>query len=349
MQMTTIRNMKLLEELSLTPAISGNEDSIREIIKRELKDCVDEIETDVMGNVVCTKKGEEDAPTVMLASHMDEIGLMVKYIDKDGFIKFIKIGGINDQMLVNQAVIIHSENGQYPGVIGSKPPHVTKPEEKNKVIKYNNMFIDIGANSKEEAEEMVSIGDMITFRSWFEEYPNDKVMGKALDNRIGCYVMMEIMKRVDSRATVYGVGTVQEEVGLKGAKVSSYALNPDYAFALDTTIAGDHPEITIEEAPCKMGDGPAVILADRSGDGVITPKVMKDMIVDVSKDKDIKIQLEVSDGGTTDGTAIHLNREGIITGVISVPTRYIHTPVSVASAEDIENTIELMVGILNNI
>lgn len=347
--MTTIRNMKLLEELSLTPAISGNEEIIREIIKRELKSSVDEIETDSMGNLVCTKKGEDGAPTVMLASHMDEIGLMVKYIDDDGFIKFIKIGGINDQMLINQAVIIHSENGKYPGVIGSKPPHVTKPEERNKVIKYSDMFIDIGANNKKEAEEMVSVGDMITFRSWFEEYPNDKVMGKALDNRIGCYVMMEIMKRVDTRATVYGVGTVQEEVGLKGAKVSSYALNPDYAFALDTTLSGDHPGIKIEEAPCKMGDGPAVILADRSGDGIITPKVMKDMIKSAANEKDIKIQLEVSDGGTTDGTAIHLNREGIVTGVISVPTRYIHTPVSVASAEDIENTIELVVAILNNI
>ena len=347
--MTTIRNMKLLEELSLTPAISGNENDIREIIKRELKDVSDEIETDTMGNVICTKNGETDGPTVMLASHMDEIGLMVKHITDEGFVKFIKIGGINDQMLINQAVIIHSDDEKVPGVIGSKPPHVTKPEERKKVIPYTEMFIDIGANDKEEAEKMVSIGDMITFRSWFEEYPNDKVMGKALDNRIGCYVMMEIMKRVESRATIYGVGTVQEEVGLKGAKVSSYSLNPDYAFALDTTLAGDHPGITIEEAPCKMGSGPAVILADRSGDGVITPKVMKDMIIDAAQKEDIPIQLEVSDGGTTDGTAIHLNRDGIITGVISVPTRYIHTPVSVASASDIENTIELLVAILNNL
>ncbi|RAP50319.1 MAG: peptidase M42 [Methanosphaera sp. SHI613] len=346
--MTTIRNVKLLEELSLTPAISGNEEKIRGIITRELEDVVDEIETDDMGNLICTKKGDSDAPTVMLASHMDEIGLMVKFIDDNGFVKFVKIGGINDQMLSNQAVIIHHDGMEVPGVIGSKPPHVTKAEEKNKVVPYNEMFIDIGANDKKEAEEMVSVGDMITLRSWFEEYPNDKVMGKALDNRIGCYVMMEIMKRIDSRATVYGVGTVQEEVGLKGAKVSSYRLNPDYAFALDTTLCGDHPGITLEEAPCKMGDGPAVILADRSGDGIITPKVMKDMIVSASKDNDIKIQLEVSDGGTTDATAIHLNREGIVTGVVSVPTRYLHTPVSVASCEDIENTIELMVAILNN-
>lgn len=347
--MTSIRNIKLLEELSLTPAISGNEDKIREIIKRELQDDVDEIETDPMGNVICTHKGEENAPTVMLASHMDEIGLMVKYIDKEGFVKFIKIGGINDQMLVNQAVIIHTEHGEVPGVIGSKPPHVTKAEERNKVTKYSDMFIDIGANSKEETEKMISVGDMITLRSWFEEYPNNKVMGKALDNRIGCYVMMEIMKRTKSRATIYGVGTVQEEVGLKGAKVSSYKLNPDYAFALDTTLCGDHPGITIEEAPCKMGSGPAVILADRSGDGIITPKVMKDMITEAAKNEDINIQIEVSDGGTTDATAIHLNREGIITGVVSVPTRYLHTPVSVASTDDIENTIKLMVAILDNL
>jgi endoglucanase len=340
--------MELMRELSLAPGVSGSEKEIAKIITRELKDVADKIETDSMGNLIATKKGQKKAPTVMLAAHMDEIGLMVSYIDDDGFLRFVKIGGINDQMLSNQAVIIHHDGMEVPGVIRSKPPHVTKAEEKNKVVPYNEMFIDIGANDKKEAEEMVSVGDMITLRSWFEEYPNDKVMGKALDNRIGCYVMMEIMKRIDSRATVYGVGTVQEEVGLKGAKVSSYRLNPDYAFALDTTLCGDHPGITLEEAPCKMGDGPAVILADRSGDGIITPKVMKDMIVSASKDNDIKIQLEVSDGGTTDATAIHLNREGIVTGVVSVPTRYLHTPVSVASCEDIENTIELMVAILNN-
>ncbi len=343
------QNMELMKELSLAPGISGFETEIEKIIKRELKDVADTIETDKMGNVICTKKGEENAPTVMLASHMDEIGLMVKFIDDNGYIKFATIGGINDQMLMNQTVTIHSKSGQHIGVIGSKPPHVTKPEERNKVIKYDDMFIDIGAKDKEEAEKMVAVGDPITFNALFEEFPNNTIMGKALDNRIGCYVMMEVLKRVNTRATVYGVGTVQEEVGLKGARVSSYKLNPDYAFALDTTLSGDHPGIKLEEAPCKMGEGPAVVLIDASGRGIMTPKVIRDMLIEAGEKGNIDYQLEVSDGGTTDGTAIHLTREGIPTGVVSVPTRYIHTPVSVASMDDVEKTIQLLVTAIDNL
>ena len=348
--MTTIRNMKLLEELSLTPAISGFENDIHDIISRELEDVVDEIETDTMGNIICTKNGDENAPTVMLASHMDEIGLMVRYIDDKGFIKFSNIGGINDQMLMNQTVTIHSSvGGPVVGVIGSKPPHVTTPEEKNKVVKATDMFIDIGAKDKEEAEKMVRIGDKMTFNSLFVEFPNNLIMGKALDNRVGCYVMMEVLKRVETRATVYGVGTVQEEVGLKGAKTSAFKLNPDLAIALDVTLSGDHPGIKPEEAPVVMGKGPAVILADASGRGILTQQSVKDMLIKAGDENDILYQLEVSDGGTTDGTAIHLTREGIPTGVLSVPTRYIHTPVSVCSMDDIENTIQLITEAINNL
>ena len=342
-------NMKLVKELSTTPGISGFETKIANIIKRELKNVADDITTDTMGNIICTKKGKKSAPTIMLASHMDEIGLMVKFIDEKGFIRFATIGGINDQMLLNQTVTIHSEKGDYVGVIGSKPPHVTKPEERNKVIKYDSMFIDIGAKDKEEAEKMISIGDPITFNSWFEEFPNNLIMGKALDNRLGCYVMMEVLKRVKTNATVYGVGTVQEEVGLKGARVSAFGLNPDYAFALDTTVCGDHPGITLEEAPVEMGKGPSIVLIDASGRGLMSPKVIRDMLIGAAEKEGIDYQLEVSDGGTTDGTSISLTREGIPTGVLSVPTRYIHTPVSVASMDDVEKTIELIVAALNNL
>ena len=253
------KEIKLVEELCMTPGISGHEEKIAEIIKRELKDVADDIETDLMGNVIATKKGSsKKGPKVMLAAHMDEIGLMVRYIDDNGYIKFSTIGGINDQMLMNQTVVIHSKNGDLTGVIGSKPPHVTKPEEK---------------------------------------------------------------------ATVYGVGTTQEEVGLKGAKVTSYKLNPDMAFALDVTLSGDHPGIKPEEAPVVIGKGPAVIMIDASGRGIITPKIIRDLLI---------------------GTG-HLTREGIPTGVLSVPTRYIHTTVSVASMEDVENTIQLIVAAINSL
>ena len=342
--------IKLMEELCMTPGISSHEEKIAEIIKRELKDVANDIEVDHMGNVFATKKGSsKKGPTVMLASHMDEIGLMVRFIDEKGFIKFSTIGGINDQMLMNQSVTIHTADGEITGVIGSKPPHVTKPEERKKVIPADDMFIDIGAKDKEEAESMVSIGDAITFKSWFASFPNNRIMGKALDNRIGCYVMMEVLKRVDSKATVVGVGTVQEAVGLKGARVSAFKRDPDYAFALDTTLSGDHPGIKPEEAPCVLGKGPAVVLIDASGRGIMTPKVIRDMLVNAGDKYEIPYQLEVSDGGTTDGTSIHLAKEGIPTGVLSVPTRYIHTPVSVASFDDIESTIELIVAAINDL
>jgi len=332
-----------MEKLSTTNGISGFEGKIVDIIKEELKNNVDEIQDDLMGNVIAIKKGDEKGKKVMLASHMDEIGLMVRHIDKKGFIKFSKIGGINDQMLLNQTVTIHGKSGDITGVIGSKPPHIMKAAERKKVVEYENMFIDIGAFSKKEAEKLIAIGDPISFKASYEKFPNDLIMGKALDNRIGCYIMIEVMKRVNSKATVYGVGTVQEEVGLKGAKTSSFKINPDIAFALDVTIAGDHPGIKPDEAPVVIGKGPAVVLVDASGRGIITPEKVKNLVISAALENNIKYQPEVSEGGTTDGSAIHLTREGIPTGVVSVPTRYIHTTVSIASMKDIEATIDLLV------
>lgn len=342
-------NMDLMRELCQTNGISGFEDDIADIFERELKDVVDTIEKDHMGNMICTKKGKKSKPSVMLASHMDEIGLMVRFIDDNGFLRFTKIGGINDQMLQNQTVTIHTPQGDVTGVLGSKPPHITTAEERKKVVPFDQMFIDIGAKDKEEAESMVSVGDPITINALFAEYPHNCFMGKAIDNRAGCYVVMEVLKRVNTDATVYGVGTVQEEVGLKGARVTAFKLNPDWAFALDTTLSGDHPGVKPEEAPGKMGDGPVIVIIDAGGRGIITPKKVRDLLISTGDENDIPYQLEVGDGGTTDGSAIHLQREGIPTGVFSVPTRYIHTPCSVASAEDIENTIELIVKAIEKI
>ena len=342
--------MELMKELSLAPGISGSEEEVAKIIARELEGVADKIEIDDLGNLIATKKGEKKAPVVMLAAHMDEIGLMIRFIDANGFIKFSCIGGINDQMLMNQTVTIHSSIGEpVVGVIGSKPPHVTKAEERNKVIKADDMFIDIGAKDKEDAEKRVRIGDAITFNSLFEEYPNNLVMGKALDNRVGCYVMIEVLKRVNTRATVCAVGTVQEEVGLKGAKTATFRINPDLAIALDVTLSGDHPGIKPEEAPIVMGEGPAIILSDGGGRGIITVKSVKDLLIKTGDENDIKYQLEVSDAGVTDGSVIHLTREGIPTGVLSVPTRYIHTPVSVCSMDDVESTIQLITEAINSL
>jgi len=340
---------KLLKRLSNAPGVSGFENEVRQIISKELDGFVDEIKTDEMGNLIAIKNGEPNGKKIMLAAHMDEIGLMVRYIDDKGFIKFSKIGGINDQMLLNQDVYIQTSKGNINGVIGSKPPHKIKKSEKNKIVKHDHMFIDIGASSRDEALEMVSIGDPIIIKQDFDDLGKSLVKGKALDNRVGCAILIEVLKRADSKATIYGVGTVQEEVGLKGAKTSAFRINPDLALALDVTIAGDHPGIKEEEAPSKFGEGPAIILADASGDGIITHPMVKKLLISIAEEENIPYQLEVSEGGTTDGTAIHLTRKGIPTGVISPPSRYIHTPVSVVNLEDIENTINLIVAVLKKI
>ncbi len=337
---------ELMKKLSQLPGISGFESEVVNLIESELKDHVDHIEKDRMGNIIALKKGKPESPKVMLAAHMDEIGLMVRHIDKKGFIKFSKIGGINDQMILNQMVYIHTKKGQVIGVIGSKPPHRMKAAEKKKITSYEDMFIDIGATSKKEAEELIEIGDPITFKHDFFELPNSLVTGKALDNRVGCLIMMETLKRVNCDINIYGVGTVQEEVGLKGAKTSAFKINPDFALALDVTIAGDHPGMKEDEAPAKIGKGPAIILTDASGRGIITHPKIKEWLITTAKEEEIPVQLEVSEGGTTDATAIHLTREGIPSGVVSVPTRYIHTTVSIASMEDIENTVNLLVKAL---
>jgi putative aminopeptidase FrvX len=340
---------KLLEKLSNAPGISGFEGEIRKIIFNELDGVVDEIKIDDMGNLIAVKNGDPNGKKIMLAAHMDEIGLMVRYIDSEGFVKFSKIGGINDQMLLNQDIYIQTSDGDVNGVIGSKPPHKMKKSERDKVVEYDKMFIDIGAANKEEALKMVQIGDPIIIKQNFQDLGNSLVKGKALDNRAGCTVLVEVLKRVNSSATIYGVGTVQEEVGLKGAKTSAFRINPDMAFALDVTIAGDHPGIKNEEAPSKLGEGPTIVLADQSGDGIITHPRIKELLITVAEKENIPFQLEVSEGGTTDGTAIHLTRQGIPTGVISPPSRYIHTPVSVVNMDDIENTVKLIVAVLDGI
>jgi endoglucanase len=333
-----------LKELSTAEGISGREDRIRTIMERELKKYCDEVYTDKFGNLIA-KKGNK-GPKIMLAAHMDEIGLMVKYIDDKGFLKFTKIGGINDQMLLNQKVIVHTDKGDIVGVLGSKPPHKMKESERNKLIKYEDMFIDIGAKDREDAQNMgVEIGSWISFKSDFDELGNNRISCKAFDDRAGCAVLLEVAKELSEmelNCQIYFVGTVQEEVGLKGARTSAFGINPDVALALDVTICGDHPGIKMEDAPVELGKGPVVGIVDASGRGLIThPKVL-DMIKEVSKKYNISVQYEVGEGGTTDATAIHLTREGIPTGVISVPSRYIHTPVEVIDISDLDETVKLV-------
>jgi len=342
---------QLLEKLSNAPGISGHECGIRKIITEEIKDFVDEIYTDNMGNLIARKSFNATVPIIMLAAHMDEIGLTVRYIDPDGYIFFNQIGGWFDQTLLNQRMVIHTREGkEYYGIIGSKPPHVMKSAEYDKVIKTDDMFIDVGAGSKSEVEKMgIEIGNQVVPDAKFFTLNGTKVSGKALDNRAGCVMLIETIKRLKNiKVNVYTVFTVQEEVGLKGARTSAYKINPNYAIATDVTIAGDHPGISLKEANIVMGKGTAVMVSDGNGQGIITSEIILNHVRDTVKEYDVPVQFEAGNGGTTDGAAIQLTREGIPTGVISIPTRYIHTPYSVLDMNDLESSINLLVRMLEN-
>jgi endoglucanase len=284
----------------------------------------------------------------MLAAHMDEIGLLIKTISKNGFLQFTKIGGIDDRILLAQKVIVYTEKGPLHGIIGSKPPHIQKEEERKKVITYDELFIDVGAESQEQAKKMgVKIGDPVGFDIKFAKIGKDIVIGKALDDRVGCAAMIEAMKSLKkTECTVYAVGTVQEEVGLRGATTASFGICPDVGIALDVTVAGDVPGVKEVEAPIKMKKGPSIEVADA---GLIThPKVLR-LLVDTAEENKIPYQLEAGLPGSTDAARISLSREGVPCGVISIPTRYIHSPTSMLSLDDVEKAVKLTVAVIQKI
>jgi len=327
--------------------VAGREEEVRGLMKELLKPNVDEINEDKLGNVIGIKKGKKDAPTVMLAAHMDEIGLMVKTISKEGFLQFAKIGGIDDRILVAQKVLVHTDKGPITGIIGSKPPHILKEEERKKVIEADNLFIDVGAKDKKDAQKMgVRVGDAVSFDIKFTRVGKDIVVGKAFDNRVGCAALIEIMRKLPKvDCTIYAVGTIQEEVGLRGATIAAFQLYPDVGIALDVTVAGDVPGVKEVEAPAKIRAGPALTVADA---GLIThPKVLR-LFIDSAEENKIPYQLETGLRGTTDAAKIALTKEGVPSGVISIPTRYIHSPASLLSLKDAENSVKLAVAVIKN-
>jgi endoglucanase len=347
-----IKELKtLLEKFTNAHGISGSEDNIRELLEMELEPYVDTIRRDIMGNLIATKKGE--GPTIMLAAHMDEIGFMVKYIDDNGFLRFIGIGGWFDQTILNQRVIVHGKKGSIPGVIGSKPPHLMKEEDKKKPVKMEDMFIDIGAKDREDAENLgIEIGVPVSMDREFVALANGKVSSKAFDDRVGLVILIEIMRRLSRHkieANIYAVGTVQEEVGLKGARTCAFGICPTLALALDTTVPGDYPGINKTESALELGKGPVITIADASGRGLIAnPQILR-WLKDAANEHKIPYQLGVGSGGTTDATSIHLTKEGIPTGTVSIPTRYIHSPVEVLDIADVEACISLVVRAIENV
>jgi endoglucanase len=338
----------VLEKLSDANGVTGREDQVRLLMKKYLKPYVDEITEDKLGNLIAFKKGKKDAPTVMVTAHMDEVGLMIKNIKKKGFLQFTKIGGLDDRILVAQNVVVHTDKGPLHGVVGSKPVHIQKEEERRKVMEADKLFIDIGAKNKEEAEKMgVQVGDVASFDTKFVQLGNGAVLGKAFDDRVGCAMLVEVLRKLPKvDCNLYVVGTIQEEVGLRGATIAAFQIKPDLGIAVDASVAGDMPGVEEGEAPAKMGDGPVVTVADA---GLIAhPKVLR-LIVDCAKQSKISYQLETGVRGATDAARIALSRDGVPSGVVSVPVRYIHSPAAILDMDDVEKAVDLVVSVIVNV
>ncbi len=337
-----------LEQLSNACGVTGRENEVRELMIQLMKPYADEIVVDKLENVIAIKKGKSAAPKIMLAAHMDEVGLMVKTITKEGFLQFTKMGGIDDRILPAQKVTVFSRKGTFPGIIGSKPPHIQKEEERKKVTAFDELFIDIGAESKEDAMALgVAVGDPVGFDIKYVPLGRDVVIGKAFDNRAGCVTMVEALKLMEKTdCTVCAVGTVQEEVGLRGAATAAFGVDPDLAIALDVTIAGDVPGVREFDTSVKMGKGPALTISDS---GLIThPKILR-WLLDTAEEEKIPFQLETGLMGSTDAARISITRQGIPSGNISIPTRYIHSPVAMLCLKDIENSAKLTVAAIQRI
>jgi endoglucanase len=331
--------------------LSGYEDDVAALLKREMEPLVDEVRIDAMGNVIGVRAGT--GPAVMVAAHMDEIGLMVRHVDEDGYLRVVSVGGWFDQTILSQRVIIHGRDGKkLAGVVGSRPPHLMDADERKKMVKLKDMFVDCGATSAADAAEMgVEVGSPITIDRELRPLGNDFVTGKALDNRAGVVMMLSALQRLQGRevkATIQAVGTVQEEVGLKGARTSAYGLSPDVALATDVTIPGDHPGVSKNEASVVAGKGPSITILDAAGRGVIAPRPVVRWLRETAEAEQIPYQLNVGDGGNTDATAISISKAGIPCSVISIPARYIHSPVEVLSLRDLEHGAALIAAAIRS-
>lgn len=341
----------LLKLFADAHGMSGYEDGVAALLRREMEPLVDEVRIDSMGNVIGIRAGE--GPAVMVAAHMDEIGAMVSHIDDDGYLKMVPVGGWSDQTILGQRVIIHTNDGRLlPGVVGSRPPHLMDAEERKRMIKIKEMFVDCGATGAANAAELgVEIGSPITIDRELCLMGNDFVTGKALDNRAGVVMMvlaLRLLKGKKVRATIQAVGTVQEEVGLKGARTSAYGLTPDVAIATDVTIPGDNPGVPKTESPVAAGKGPSITIIDAGGRGVIAPRPVIRWLRESAEKASIPYQMQVGGGGSTDATVISITKSGIPCSVVSVPTRYIHSPVEVLSLRDLEQGAALIAAAIRS-
>uniref|UniRef100_UPI0040490A84 M42 family metallopeptidase n=1 Tax=Fulvivirga sp. TaxID=1931237 RepID=UPI0040490A84 len=338
-------NVKLLKKICEAPGVPGYESKIRNLIIKEVTPLVDSVEVDNMGNVITIKKGKSDAKKAMIGAHMDEIGFMVTHIDDKGFVRFTTLGGFDPKTLTAQRVVIHGKKDVI-GVMGSKPIHVMSPEERTKMPKTTDFFIDLGM-PKKEVEKIVSVGNPITRERELIEM-GECVNCKSIDNRVSVFVLIETLRQLKSTPyDVYGVFTVQEEVGIRGANVAAHSINPDFGFGLDTTIAFDLPGAQAHERVTALGDGTAIKIMDAM---TICDYRMVDYMKEVADKNKIKWQTELLTAGGTDTAGIQrMGKNGAISGAVSIPTRHLHQVIEMAHKKDIDNSIKLLKACLESL
>lgn len=341
---------QLLKDLTEASGVPGYEAEVREVLRRYLEP-LGTLERDKIGSLICAQPGQAERPKVMLAAHMDEIGFMVRHILPEGFIKFIPLGGWWDQVLLGQRVVIKTHQGDVVGVFGAKPPHLLPPDDRKKVVEKKEMYIDIGASSAEEVEAAgVRVGDPIVPLADFRILANPKTyLAKAFDDRVGCALMVETLMAAASTPhpnTLYGVATVMEEVGPRGARTAAEMIDPDVALVLEVDIAGDVPGIKPEESPLKIGKGPAVLLYDAR---MIPNLRLRDLVIETAQALGIPLQLSAIESGATDGALIHLHGIGVPTVVLGVPSRHIHSHGAIIHRDDYDNALKLLTALVQKL
>ena len=339
---------RFLKDLVDAHGAPGFEGHVARVMQGYLKD-VGPITRDKLGSFICEKRGSSDGPRVMLAGHLDEVGFMVKSISKDGFVKFLPLGGWWGHVVLAQRLIIKTRKGDVLGVVGSKPPHELRDEDRKKVLEIREMFIDVGATSDWDARKRLDIrpGDPIIPDSPFAVMANPSVyLAKAWDNRIGCAMAAETARQLKGVAhpnTVFAVATVQEEVGLRGAQTSAFKIQPDVAFALDVGIAHDSPGTEGDE---KLGGGPLIVVYDATS---IPNRGLLDLVIDTAKRIKVPLQFESVERGGTDAGRIHVTGQGVPAISMGVPARYIHRHVSMIDRRDFDATVKLLVALVKRL
>ncbi|MCX7654854.1 MAG: M42 family metallopeptidase [Fervidobacterium sp.] len=332
--------LKYLRDLTEIKGVSGYEEEVREYIKERIKEKVDEIHVDRMGNLIALKKGKGRGKKILLDAHMDEVGFMVTNINEDGTLSFAPVGGVDARVVIGKKVQVGKE---IVGIIGYKAVHIQKDGLMN-TPKYSELKIDIGAKSKQEAERIVKIGDMVAFTTQYEE-TEDFIIAKALDDRCGCSILMDIIEQdIQPQDDIYFAFTVQEETGLRGPAIIAEQLSVDIAIAVETTTSGDDPELEKQLWSTHLGDGPAITFMHS---GYVVHQQIFEKLVEIAKEKDIPFQYKMRTVGGTNARRYALT--GIASGVISVPARYIHSPLSMINRKDYENTIKLITNLVTEL